>query len=552
MRMCTRDRVMRVVLCVAIVCFVCVPVKRAHAILPAVPVVAGGAAAFAEVAAAAGISEGLLAAGMGALMVAGTGVGVIAGNWTGEQLNEWLNNGGAIPEYGEGHYDLPGWVPWDNLTDDQLGELEGQGITSEDDYMHAWWGNVLIESGLLEMSESGGGYEPNNGDDDGDGVPDNRYNKWINAAVLVGATGASVGVDVVADVLADNIKRMMFGKENGEFDLSLTSVANIDNHPLYMRVPQYMGPVSMGAVSLVALQKYYSNRYEHQIAPATGTVNVMWNSSSGRWYVPNLSGTQYTYNINNSSWSNTTTTNSYTLANTDVIPANNHELFYLNPLYAGKIVYNNSVTYENGVWGNIAPSNITYEYGQYSDVPSALPYNVMGGSYNNYITYINNQAPAGQTMAVSLPSVAGTGAQQYSDYVKAVPTEDVVPVPETSPTPEPSPDPDPELTPFQTDFRSRVTEMLNRPLEQLFPFCLITDLGRLVDIVSDAARSDDSLPETYVIPLDAFGVEGMERIVIDLAPLKQLGNDVRPFTTALFVTGLLVGTFRFFLVRGGE
>lgn len=556
------SRLLRVMLAVMLaVCVCCVPTRKAHAIVPAV---AAGAAVFADAAVAAGVSEGLLAAGMGALMAAGTGIGVVAGNWTGDKINQWLNNGGAIPDVDtDEHYYLPGWARWDRLSDSDLAELDRQGIRDEEDYMHAWWGNALLQAGLLDEIVGDGGepeYEPNNGDDDGDGEPDYKYNRWINAAAIVGAGAGSVAVDVVADVLADNVKRMLFSGDSDTFRMDLTTVAKIDNHPIAMRVPQYVGPFSIGSVGIVALSRYDNNRYENQYVPESSVVVVRWNSSSSYWYTDNPSSSHAYYqnsyyDVGKGTWSDVIRlSNSYRLASSSYIsPSGNFSYSYLNPLYGGLYDFGNSKKYDDGAWTGVTADEVSYDYGQMDGVSSQLPYNVMGDTYNNYYQYLNSQAPEGQTMVVSLPSISDEQQTQlYTDYVHPLPSEQVVPVPDALPEPGPGPEPEPELTQFQKDFRDRVTEMLERPLEQLFPFCLITDLHRLVTMVSDTVSSSSEPDDELHVPLSEFGLPGTDELIIDVRYLKNVGNDVRPFTTALFVSGLLVGSFAFFLKRGGE
>lgn len=235
-----------------------------------------------------------------------------------------------------------------------------------------------------------------------------------------------------------------------------------------------------------------------------------------------------------------------------------------NETIVGKL--NNGIISDGFTW-------MPAQYGQMEGTPDELASAITNvNNWNNYIT--NNSGDVdGNTKAIVMPGVftGADGEPVYQDYLQETPTEDVTPIPDDGPLPDtdPDPDPDPEPNPnpgtnedFPKDYAQRVQELLAQPFDQLFPFCLIGDARMFFDKLSGvfedengvlAVQDDDANDyKTLSIDLSGFNVEGLEDFEIDLSALKDLGNMVRGPFTAAYAWFLLYGTFRFFLVRGGE
>lgn len=517
---------MCVVLAFVLVLCPLLPVKKAHAIPPAAAAAGVGLAALA---AELGISETVLMAGVVTVAAAGTGLAAYG-------VAEYTDTTKAP---------APGFKPWDDLSDEEKsvwGDVGGSGVYAPETYQKnaiGWW---AMKYGLLETGD-GGGLEPTpepdpEQDPDGHSKWQKARNVMIALAVGGGAVAFNEAVSPFIDNLAGDIRGMLFGSDN----LGLTNTQTNLLNGRYIDFATFQN-------DQVSIDGWAAMRV------CNGVVEVVTNAANP--CPMRLSGNTYFYSYHNYlNWLNTSNGNITTLPRSYIYSSGTHEdlyqfyKYYLNPYWN----YDFSVgTYTDGAFtGDYSVDN---DYGAMSDTPEELTDSVTNN--NTYQTFVNNYTNTGtegETRAVAIPGgIYGSNADEvanYGDYVGVLSDSEVTPIPGDSPIQPPA-----QPTEFQTQYEEKVNQILSNPFDQLFPFCLIGDLNDLVDMVHDAGSDADATvlngTSKIVIP---FLIPGMEPIdfEIDTTPVSDLGHMVRPWTTALFVCGLLVGTFRFFLTRGGE
>lgn len=537
---------------------------------PAIALPAG--AALASLAAEIGISEAALYAGIGAVALGATGLTFLWKHDPTEGTITWDPN--SAP--------MPGWKPWGELTP---GEQQSFGY-SQDEYAKqaiGWW---ALQYGLLETADNGNGLEPAP-EPDPDTDPDG-HSRWQKArnvmvALALGAGGVALNEALApfADGIGASIKELLFGNKSqgGSYDgLGLT----------------YGDTYRIGNVATDPVTFVYNSGFSF----TTNDVTTTWNHNQWialmtpysnypiTWYVP-ITPTDYrTLNFTYSTVSGYTSWTAQTGSNAKWYGYNGSQIqsmgagsfgiylpfystpanyrTYLNAQYGGVYNFGNGITYQDGYMNGNA-EHLGVDYGQMPDTPSGLTQNILNqNDYNNWITNYTVDAPDGSKRVVTVPSAFGGDdfESTYGEWVKVENDTNVIPIPDDQPLNPENPNP-PNPTPddFDSDLEQTVGDLLLQPFTQLFPFCLITDLRDLTQKISSAVY-DDGLgtqavenwngTEVFVIPLEDFGIDGLDNLFFELQPVRDFGNLVRPWTTALFIVALLVGSFRFFLNRGGE
>lgn len=551
-------------------------VRKAHAFPPAIAAAGGAAALAAEL----GITTETLIAGLVAVTAAGTGVYLLESSdyatsavalndnqwgrlWDGSDLSSGYTDNWDT-EYQK--WKLGNGKSWEDLSDAEKANWD-----SPAQYDQSQMLGYLAGVGLLTEVSGGGGYEPSeqpDPDQDPDGAE--RWQKARNVLTVLGAGGAVALNDAVGwlgETTGRTIKDLLFGKGDNGFGLDYSSsyyIGDDRDHKVIMQI--------------------WSGSYEHRFNASSSTVintnNWIYGSySNGRTL---LSSFDTPYNFNMTRYDNGWKSSNY--ANTYIFNVSNgvtysgvgseyaqtysgsNYYFFLNAAYSGTYNFPNNASYSDGT-----PSNMTLgdvQYGQMNGTPDELAESVVNNNvWNNYINNKTVDAPEGQKKAVVVPDFANV--DEYPDFLEDTNVSDITPIPGDAPVPAPNPNPDPDNpnpnpggdSNFDEDLETRIQRLLSQPFNQLFPFCLIGDLNRLVDLLSGGVRGNSSQLQTQSIvngtqylELDTsgFGVDGLENIHVDLVPLHDFALTVRGIFTALFITGLIVGTFRFFLVRGGE
>lgn len=541
--------------------------SEAHAIAPAIP---AAGAALAALAAELGISEAALAAGLCAIGVAATGL--VAVNTL------------------DGSTDLapaPGFKPWDDLSPDEQ-SLWGSNSDGETWPLHyqkqaiAWW---ALKYGLLEQTPNGD-LEPSN-EPENDPNGSSRWNKIRNALIALSVGGASIplydALGSYVDGLAAGLKDTLFGTGTNSLNIAYFKDYTINGGVIPM---MYVSGMTVPGSNWITFDdsewntfNYRENNYLQagaQIVTPSYQLNLptitykqdrygVWSRDT---VTPNYSNFGGQYNFSTGSITqvsggpgpagslgySTTSSSGVTLTN----------CLGLNPNYSGVYVFGDIATYSNGVMSGLYTEQINY--GQLSDTPDELAQTIINNdNYNTFISNYANPGVEGYERAITVPANFGQSGYtpSYSDFVVVTPSENVTTLPGDSQIGG-SDNPDTPTTQFQQDFGERVGQLLAQPFDQLFPFCLIGDLRRLTGMIEDAVYGQDGElsaqdvtvvngTEKFVIPLSGFGdfFDDIE-FEIDLTPVTDLATIIRPFLTALFIVGLLVGTFRFFLNRGGE
>lgn len=530
-----------------------------------VPIGVGGAAA---VGAALGLTEAELAAGIAALCAAGAGVYLYAQNP--------IDTNGSITNWPTDQA-WPGFQPWDDLTPQEKQDWVGTDGTV-DDYWQQQLDIYSLNLGLWEYG-NGGNPEPTPEPDD----PDDKE-KWFtkNNVITALATGGAVALGTVASTLVDNaagsLADLLFGKsENSNLGLSIDYVKTVNTAGRNYKFGYFQGAT------------YVYGNTTYQYAPGDWYVDKpLVNSGIAHQYYYQVLNDGNNYNsipidsinvtIGNDSYSRLGYTRSNgaigipfvvydngTMGNgsgyaTTIILANER----LNAVYSGTYVFMDSGGNEVSRVANGIPSGTyteTVDYNQLPGTPSQILNNVFNDQ--SYLNNVNNYSDTGNDTkkAVQFPTTfsGSNNTPVYGDYVKTTPIEDITPIPDDAPIPTPGPGPSPEdPTQFQEDFGEEVARLLAQPFDQLFPFCLIGDLKIFTEKVSEAFTQGSSgrrAPTNYdrlVIPLEDFNIDGLDNFEFDLLPMKDIGGLVKPWINALLVVALLVGSFRFFLNRGGE
>lgn len=539
--------------------------NEAQALAPALP---AAGAALAALAAELGISEAALTAGLAAVAVGATGLYIYGNSW------DDLDNPPA-----------PGWPAWNDLppaVQDGYDYNDNPRAKNYYDNAVAWW---ALQYGVIGEGP-GGDLEPTP-------EPENNPESWQKARNVLVALGTGVGGVALYDALSplvDNasaaVKELLFG--TGTNDLSIPFV--------------YSAVIAGKAVPFTSWQGITITNTD-----ATYTI------TSGDWFVQSWYGTAKNramyefFGDNTGAYSPTSSTivnyyagtNNWIYKSTDNPPVSSIHGYspYLDAItgggggtlgdggsytwnaianinfaghyrfYDNKYFDNLLAEYYQGEWIK-SPTSVDAQYGQMTDTPNELSQSIFNeNSYYNFISnYGTDGLSDGQQRAIYIPDwmLDGTGKTEplYEDFVKVRPDADVVPIPSDRPIDgtNPNPNPNPEFT---EGFGKQVMRLLAQPFDQLFPFCLIGDLRRLTEMLHTAVYPSNSGglstqdvtiingTEKFTIPFDGFGLENID-FELDLTPINSLAVMIRPFLTALFITGLLIGTFRFFLTRGGE
>lgn len=525
-----------------------VDVQKNEAIANPAFVAAG--AGLAALAAELGISEAALIAGICAIGVGATGLAV----YNAQGIDT------TLPP-------APGFKPWDDLTP---GEQEAWGSndagnTWPENYAKnavGWW---ALKYGLLEIDENGDPQIPEEPDPEEDPNGNSKWNKARNVISALAVTGGAVALNEALGPLVDNaaqtIKDILFGNPADDgLGLVYTLTADIDGVtiPFTHAAPEGISVYNVSSWFLYQPSGSYKNYFNPYTTGETITFTLSQdgNTWTSQPFPTRIDGA--------SQRSNGTWTTTFLGGNYIGFQFYNGSVYALNDSYCGQYVFDDYV-FQNGAW-SVSPA-LDMQYGQMQDTPSGLPQAIYNNNVNNFINNYTDPNVEGYTRALTVPDwmLDGSGSQspEYSDFVIVSPDEEITPIPDDQPLPGPGPTPTP--TPdeqYQEDFGQRVGQLLAQPFDQLFPFCLIGDLRRLCLMLGDAvygesgelnAQSIEVIngTETFVIPLDGFGLDDIE-IEFDLTPITVLAGITRPFMTALFITGILVGSFRFFLVRGGE
>lgn len=535
--------------------------NEAHAF---VPVAAGGAAA---VAAAIGITETELACGLAVVFAAGAGLYLYYDANT--DFTSWPTDQA-----------WPGFKPWDDLTPQEKQNWVGQ----DGDVGDYWQQQVDLYSlnyGLWDYDQQGNPQPTPEPDD-----PDDKE-KWFtkNNVITALGTGAAVGLGTIASTLVDtaanSLADMLFGSDvanNRGFSIPYVNTVSTagQNYPL-----SYWsgGSVQVGNYTFACSSSdWYLDK------PSGTQLNAFWfyGVASGNNYssVPMPGNVIVTANRNavgaqltlpaipqgNSGQAVTIKANGDMGFGSGTATSINSSGGKLNAGFGGTYIFQDYNGVETAQLVNGAPSGsmtMSPNYGQLTDTPDAITNNILNNP--SYISNVNNYSNVSNDTkkAAQLPTsfTGPNGTPTYGDYVKTTPIDDITVIPDNEPLPNPNPDnpdnPDNPTNDYQEDFGDEVARLLSQPFDQLFPFCLIGDLRVFTEKVNSAfngggmTRSEPNYDE-LVIPLEQFNVDGLDDITFDLVPIKGMGAIVKPWINALLVVALLIGSFRFFLNRGGE
>lgn len=529
------------------------------------PVVAGGAAALA---AELGISTTALYAGLAAMATAATGV--------------YFYNAGANAAASSWPTDiaLPGFRPWDDLSVDEKRLWGDNGQGAENATNEGYWQNqydiLALQMGFeISNSETGGNMPTPEPED-----PDERnsWQKKRNVLALL-ATGGVVALADVVGAAGEDFINSLFKPETDDnatsgLGIPYREYATVSNKEIQFMTP----PLSTWCTYKWGSRTNYatyqdwiyavnSNGTIHYYCKTDGYgVPVSWptltfRNDSTSYYLNYSSSMMGYYNLSYDKESSHSTSTGYTFnLGTD-------GNVYLNPNYKGIYNFGSVASLDNGTWSGDYSHGI--EYPSIEDTPGDLINNINNyENLNNWANYYQN-APDGQTRAVSIPSefTGPDGAPSYDDYVKPYEETDVDTPSEEEPYDPDAPKPEPPKPEF--DFNSELADVTgklqNVVFEQLFPFCLIGDLRQLVtDINSGVAsgeieggggglrvQADEDTGDTTsaILRLDfsGFGIDGLEVIELDFTPLIDGAQIVKPWWTLLVAVYLLQWSIRWFL-----
>lgn len=579
-----KTRMMPIILIIALVfSYVIVPPKKAEAIAP---VLAGGAAA--ALAADLGISVEALMAATVAVVGVGTGYAVVK---SGTTERGWANLGNPYntgigqesdwwPEYQNGSHNIGDLPAWEDLTPEQQAEY-GNPRT----YTKAQWDWLWLQMGLIQ-DNGNGDYEPTPEPED----PDEKKNwqKGRNILTLLGVGAGTVTVSEASQWLADTIgqglRNLLYGNGEQSLDLVYQSIADVNGVQVPVRTQTVLTNDTFQITGLRNRDLTTAWSFMQVVIDETGEKDYGWVARDAN-NAP-IVITPLNFNRENARYKCVTTSyNASQMTNyvnslynqkywmfsgggtpTPYVGGVSNNYNALNANYLGVYDFGNGITFEGGSWHNA--SLVSESYGQMGNTPLGLGQAINSGSgYPGFMQGVTQNASEGFSNTVNVPSTLlnpnpestglVSGISDYLDYLKPVPDTEIVPVPDDTPVnpdPNPNPNPSPELG-FSEDLTEEVSRLLRQPFDQLFPFCLIGDLERLVNMIKEVGTESDNTvngTSTLILPLSDFGISGADNMEFNLSLVSELAVYVRPFLTALFITGLLVGTFAFFLKRGGE
>lgn len=534
--------------------------SEAHAFIPAVA--GGGALLAAEL----GVSEAALYGAFAALVAAGTGMYIAYDN-------DWFGSGQAPTDV-----IWPGSPgAWDDLNADQKVRwgTGSDGSVNADNYMRNALDGAMLPAEFLEVTENGSAPTPEPSDPDGK----KKWQKARNVLAIL-AAGGTVALADALGALGENFVDSLFepiGENvNSGFGLSYVNSYQTD----------------LGKVKFVSVPTFTTTKYNQ-----TG---IQYTMPTGNWIyrASNISNNGVTYpyifmgHYKSTQWVNpgnvsigsdgkvssvydfsvlyykepyqsVTTTGSYN-KNYSVVSSS----VYLNANYAASYIFPGGLQFDNGIPNQDLENEI--EYGQIVLTPDGITENIT--NYENLNNWANfyQSAPEGQIRAVQVPNPfpGPSDAPSWEDYVKPYVEAEVNPVPEDEPV-DPEDLPKPDIPNPEWDFTAQLSDVVGKLNQnvfgQLFPFCLVTDMKNLSEKVISAAgysseptrggisvqaEESESPGEDYRIlriPLDDFGVSGMDEIVLDLEPILVLGNTVRPFWSVLVLVDLVAESVRIFL-----
>lgn len=527
-----------------------------------VPVAAGGAAALA---AAIGVSEAELVAGLIGILAVGTGVSMqtIDPNAFGAM---WDSAGNAVSDLATNTQQFsnqvykdavpPGYRGWDDLTSE---EQAAYGTAAN--YARNCWEDLSIQTELGYYNN--GGIEPTPEPDDPD-----KKKKWqkgrniLTVLGLGGAVAAGEAVGWLADSLADGVKQFLFGASdlglkyeqktsiNGEEVLFVTASPHVNNQNI-----NYNNWI-WGSYGIYTTAEGLTQQFNSK---ADGTYpTVVVNAASNN--TPYMSftfqfgtrgGYMARYRVNgayvggayfaSSGWRNTTT------AYGDEELRN-----FLNADYGGVYEFPNGSRYSQGTWvGTIPETDV--QYGQILGTPNDVVRNILDAAALKNAMNAYEDVGDGTKRAVVLPDYyvnpqnqpAGDVTVNYQDWIQTKPSEQVEPVPDDKPVDPSTVNPVPGWN-FPSELNDAIENLGTNSLGQLFPFCLITDLKRLTDMVTTSVGGSGDYSKINV-GLSDFGVDGMNNMELDLTPILSLGNLCRPVWNLVFLVALVAESIRYFL-----
>lgn len=526
------------------------------------PVVAGGGAA---VAAALGITEAELATGLAITFAAGAGLYLYYSS--NNDLTTWPTD-----------QSWPGFKPWDDLTPQEKQNWVGQ----DGDVGDYWQQQIDLYSlnyGLWDYN-SQGNPEPTPEPED----PDEKE-KWFtkNNVVTALGTGAAVGVGTIAQTLvndaANGLADLLFGSDvatNKGLGIDYVNTINTSSRSYQFgywtggtrTYNQWVYNVSGSDWVFAERESNYIAYYDLALTTGSTTNSVSMSSYTVEFTARTNSNEYSSFNFPSASNAFASYFNVYNDGTVGGGSGGRPSSFWyaksrLNASFAGTYVFKDTSGTETARYANGAASgNYTnsVNYGQMQDTPAAITNNVLNSP--SYVTNVNNyqNVDSGNQKAAQIPTsfTGPNNTPTYADFVKTTPNEDITPIPDDEPIPTPGPGPTPdEPTQYQEDFGDEVSRLLSQPFDQLFPFCLIGDLRVFTEKINTAFtgtgnRRAEPNYEQLVIPLEEFNVDGLENITFNLTPLRGIAAIIKPWINALLVVALLIGSFRFFLNRGGE
>lgn len=586
-----KTRTMPVLLIVALVfSMVIVPPKKAEAIAP---VVVGGGAAVAALGVELGITTEAVVTALVAICAAGTGVYVAKG-LSDADFRGIIDRDTESQVYDNWKSEYQNWKAPDGRSWNDLTQEEKDAYKTPANYVSNWLWLLSLQMGAITQTDNG--MEPTpEPDPEEDPEGHKRWQDLRNMLILMGTGAGTVALSDLVNFFGDqvgmNLRNLIYGDPVNDKGLGClyTNQCSVDGVNVYMSIVQKVNSFEpnssdwTGVYSFNELTWPYMQENPQVVSGTTTKYNIeaTENSSTYDFILTKASSNYYAYSSTNAdqlltcraaydlAWNY----KSYTQNRLLVVYAgdvNQTWRGYINAIYSGSYTFPNGAIYSNGRWTNNTGVLEAVDYGQITGYPQGMANGSTNDEeYKRAGAAFNQTAPSGNQYAARMPS-DWSNVSEWSDLVSPIPEEQVTPLPDyglwpgADPSPNPNPNPnDPEFT---EDFSEEVGKLLRQPFDQLFPFCLIGDLQRLVNMIKDAgsngnrtrgigtAAEEEPLNGTQelVIPLSGFGIEGIDDITFDLTVVSQLAHYVRPMMTGLFVCGLLVGSFAFFLKRGGE
>ena len=560
-----------------------VDVKKAEAIAPAIPAVAGAAALAAEL----GITTEALMTGVLAITAAGTGICLLnSANGSGASLDDlqWrsLWNGSDVSDvsidwnWDDAFKDYS--IGANNVSWNDLSQAEKNMYGTPAAYVQAQNASLLEDYQLIQ-NDGNGGFEPTP-EPDPEQDPDGnaRWNKSRNTLTVLGVAGASVALDDavgwLGETIGSGIHDLIFGTNEGfgytynaSYDVGTTEPVTFISYPGFTYSSYSFNSNDWYAVSIYTADDVNKGIQNWMYPPAKDnpTINFTLYNQAYKYIYNDTSCVNLGVSTSGSkSYNGTRQTRIYVPRNS----TSSSYTYYLNANYGGIYSFPNGQTYQNGAYSD--PTLLTdVDYGQMTGTPDELATAVTNN--NTWNTYINNatqDAPEGEKKAVVVPS--NLDNIDYDDIVKDVQEEEITPIPDDEPVtpPNPNPNPNPDFD-FDDSFTDRVNQLLSNPFDQLFPFCLIGDLrdfffiimgqpqmaqrvdtSDMMQIQSDTPISELNGVHTLTIPLNDWGITGVDNIEFDLDPIHEIGHYVKVVVTVALIMGIVMYSFSFFLKRG--